>query len=399
MARKSTAKSKQEVVLPSEARIEQLLSSFSQWTNEEILEAMQKEPDFIGTIEDSREREAAAKRRGIETPAFDKIARQRLLERIRSVRHNWDKRMTEIDEIAASLGDGSAVALDDIQDEHIARIQIDNSAVDNIFGDGLSAGTFGPVLGKTYLLGGDEGVGKTRLCISWLGSLSDPDRSDVEKLMEERDSKSAVIYFQNEVPPATFKQWAQGKVKPGSRVMVSDKFRVQEHLALIESKRPLVVFVDSLHMIAECDNLSGVIRTLNTYRYHALQHNYALFLICHLNKAGDIAGSKKVPYLVDCVLKAQGGLVPGQFTLGCPKKNRYGRTGVSILCQHTSEGVVVLNSEKNRNPAGVFMGARPVTVLTPEAVKNALPKPTVNPAIINEKPGKEEEQKKSKAGI
>lgn len=385
MARKSTAKSKSEIVLPAEARIEQLLAAFSGWTNEDIMDAMLKEPEFLECIQNDKQREARAKEIGEDCPEFDKIRRQRLQEHIRNVRHKWDKRMDDIEETSNALGDGEALTLDDIVSEDIVRIQIDNGQIDNIFGDGLSPGVFGPVLGKTYLIGGDEGVGKTRLCTSWLGDVSNPNRDDVLALMGERGSSAAAIYFQNEVPAATFKQWAQGKVKPGSRVIVSDKARLQDHLALIEAKRPLVVFVDSLHMIMECDNLSGVVRTLNIYRNHALKYGYALFLICHLNKSGDIAGSKKVPYLVDCVLKAQGGFVPGQFTFGCPKKNRYGRTGISVLCQHTPEGVMIINSEKGRSAEATFGGPKPLIVLQNQEQFKGMPKPTVDPDAINKK--------------
>jgi predicted ATP-dependent serine protease len=385
MARKSTARSKSEIVLPVEARIEQLLAAFTGWTNEDILDAMLKEPEFVECIQDDKQRMARAKDMGEDCPPFNKIRRQRLLEQIRSVRHKWDKRMDEIDDISETLGEGSAQTLDEIETEDILRIQIDNGPIDNIFGDGLTEGQFGPVLSKTYLLGGDEGVGKSRLCIAWLGQISDPDREDVADIMKDRNSKTAAVYFQNEVPAATFKQWSKDKVKPGSRVLVSDKARLQDQLALIQATKPLVVFVDSLHMIMECDNMKGVVRTLNTYRSHALEHGYALFLICHLNKTGDIAGSRKVPYLVDCVLKAQGGFVPGQFTLGCPRKNRYGRTGISVLCQHTPEGVMVINSEKGRSPEATFGGPKPLVVLQNQDAFKGLPKPKVDPEAINKK--------------
>lgn len=384
MARKSTAKSKSEIMLPPEARIEQLLATFSNRTNDEILDFMAGEPEFLRCIPDDKKRAEKAKATGIDVPDFDKIGRQRLQEHIRNVRHKWDRRMGDISELAESMGDQGATFFDDIAFEDIERFSIDGGAIDHIFGDGLTPGLFGPVLGKTYLIGGDEGVGKTRTCIDFVGKVSDPERKDIAKLCKARDSKAAVVYFQNEVPEATFKQWGKGKIKTGARVMVSEKAQLQAQLALIESVKPLAVFVDSLHMILECDNSSGVIRTLNVYRAHAMAHGYTLILICHLNKAGDVAGSRKLSYLVDCVIKAQASFVPGQFTFGCPKKNRYGRTGHSVLCQHSNEGVIIVNSERGRvGDEASFGGPKPLIVLAPNA--KPLPKPKIDPEQINKK--------------
>lgn len=380
--RKVKVKSEKEINLPAQARIEELLAAFNKWSNLDIFDAMSKEPEFISAIQNDDARAARAKALSLnEIPAYDALRAQRLHEQIRSVRHQWDKRMQDISIMAENMDEGETLSFDDIEDENISRIQIGEPAIDNIFGDGLTPGIYGPVLGKTYLIGGDEGVGKSRLMISCVGSISHPDREDINSKLNEIGSETACIYFQNEVPLATFKQWAKNKIVPGSKIIVSEKARLQEQLALIEAKKPLIVVIDSLHMIMECDNFSGVVRTLNILRHHAMNHGYALILICHLNKSGDIAGSKKIPYLVDCVLTAQGGFIPMQFIFGCPRKNRYGSTGVSVQCMHTTDGIQVISSEKGRGTGAVFAGPKPAIVLSS---KNIVPKPDFDANIINE---------------
>lgn len=376
MARTRIAKVKSDVEmnLPVQARIETLLASFHKMSNRDIFDTIIKDSEFISAIEDDSVRSRRSKECALDTvPAFDPIVKQRLEEQIRSVRSQWDKRMNDIHELSQNLTNNQTFSIDEIPDENISRIQIGDSSIDNIFGDGLTPGVYGPVLGKTYLFGGSEGVGKSRLMISIAGLISNPDREDIQNAMIENNSDVSCIYFQNEVPLTTFKQWAKGKISNGSSVVVSEENRLSEQLALIEKNKPLVVIIDSLHMIVECDNFRGVLRSLNTLRYHAMTHGYALFLICHLNKSGDIAGSKKVSYLVDCILKAEGHLIPNQFTFSCPSKNRYGRSGVSVLCQHTTDGVQIVSSEKNRNNNMLFSGQRPAILLN----KEVLPKPAL----------------------
>ena len=393
MGRVVKVKSESEIHLPTQALIENCLATFSKMSNRDIFNVLSHQPDHLCTIESETDRKNRAKELGVtDVPTFDALRKQRLEEQIRSVRYQWDKRMSDIKELTENMDECKTFSLDDIPDENIERIKIGDDSIDNIFGDGLTPGVFGPVLGKTYLIGGAEGVGKSRFMIACVGSLTDPEREDIAEKMENTGSKAAAIYFQAEVPLPTFKQWAAGKIKPKSRVIVSEKNRLEDQLALIESQKPLAVVVDSLHMILECDGFAGVYRTINTYRHHAMNHGYSLFLICHLNKSGDIAGSKKISYVVDCILKAQGGLIPGQFTLSCPNKNRYGRNGVSILCQHTRDGVQVINSERGRANGSIFAGPKPAIVLNQNIVSTNHVAPKPNLEIEDNTENKENEK-------
>lgn len=190
--------------------------------------------------------------------------------------------------------------------------------------------------GDLVLIGGEPGVGKSKLMIKMAAIAASP------------QSGQSVLYNQGEFLLPYFKQrYCQGVLSGDEDLFLSDKRGISEIIDMIYAVKPRFVFLDSKDKITECNSQAGWKRTEKRLRKIAHDLGCTIFIVTHLNKDGGIMGGRGIEHDVDVVmhvrrLKDTGGL----FEASCKAKNRSGATGddrVSIF-RHFGRGVICVKS-------------------------------------------------------
>lgn len=306
-------------------------------------------------IEDDKKRALLA---GKKIP-FDSVAREKLGRQLRSVKGIHKRDQEADDDLTSFAGKGMVIDLDDIKWDNVLRIPTGTVGWDHIFGETVFLDEKGETTGRkmigmprgaTTILAGSEGVGKSRAAVALCGKLihmlvpNDVVKDGVSKTIE---AKGKVLYNYGESRPEQFKQWTKG-IKSEGRFFVSTLVYLADIIAQIREKKPDLVVIDSLNMILEAKSHKGMIRVLAAMRSVARETNCHIIMIAHLNKAGEIKGSRDLPYLVDVTLYANP--IEGRrgfFEVACPNKNRYGPTPVASLFQHMNGTVECISTDKD----------------------------------------------------
>jgi KaiC/GvpD/RAD55 family RecA-like ATPase len=338
------------------------------WSNQQVWKVI--EMKYPEVIEDDKEREKVAGKR----IPFDKDSRDRLGRQLRSVKGILKKEHEEKDDIISFAGKGDVFDLDEIRYDNVDRIMTGVKGMDYVWGttrfvyDKVGHEKYGQYTGKeghgaprggVTILAGAEGVGKSRSCIHLCAQLV--------KDTEERKGYN-VLYCYGESRVEQFKQWARN-VKGEGRFKVSTQVQLQDILATIRGEntklgnfKPDIVFIDSMNMILEAKTHKGILRVLAAMKTIAIQNDIHIVLISHLNKQGELKGSRDIPYLVDIVMHA----TPiegrrGFFEIRCPKKNRFGATPRAAMFQHLpdGEGVACIGNDTEIGTGSSYSLIRP----------------------------------------
>ena len=191
-----------------------------------------------------------------------------------------------------------------------------------VFGGGLPKG-------QLIVLAGEPGVGKTRVVICIAAGQTRMGRK--------------VHYFQGEVKPEIFADWAFKQDPAPDLLLVDSTTIIEEFVIRVGESKPDLVIVDSVDMFRRSFSPSEARRTQSLLRQAAEKANCPFLLIHHLNKQGSVKGSNDIEYLCDVVAYARShsfSTVQREFTIEIPTKNRFGITGRSAVFQHTETGVI-----------------------------------------------------------
>jgi hypothetical protein len=342
--RASNQKSKGHVQLAIYGKIENLISLGLD--NNQVFQGVCT--DHPEVIENDNERERATEALGKrEVPDFDSIARQRLQEYIRSVRHKYNNIKDEEDAADAFFGRGQIASLDTLDFVAVERLSTHNAEIDWMY-DGTRIRDektgeelykeFGLPRGKISLWAGERGVGKTRTAIHITG------------LMNKKGSR--IMFFQGEVALSEFRNWTEKVVEDPQHFWVSDQVHLSDQIAAVKAHRPDLVIVDSLQMIREAKSVSGLRTIIQEYKMVARLTNAHIVFIGHLNKGGTVKGNNDLEYLVDIVVtlrkKEEGS---SQFLVQIPNKNRYGISGRCIGMMHDEDGVSTITTNSHSDMA------------------------------------------------
>ena len=249
---------------------------------------------------------------------------------IRVTRSKFKSETQENDMIDGIVGKGEMIGFDDIKAQPVDRISCGITQIDELFGYSEDFKRWGFPRGQVSLIAGSPGVGKTRLMVAVCGSMTEPGTK----------RKSNAVYFQNEFALSQFKVMSSQVIREGSRFVCGDLHRLRDQLEWIEGQKtcPDLVVVDSIQMLAEAKNRSGIERCIAAYKCAAMDRGFHVCFIGQLNKQGEVAGSRSVEHLVDQVFTAKTAFLPNQFSLHVTK-NRWGRSGISARFEHHGFGV------------------------------------------------------------
>jgi len=231
---------------------------------------------------------------------------------------------------------------------------------DRVCGGGL-------VPGSAILVGGDPGIGKSTILLQVCVALS--------------FAKNArCVYISGEESIDQVRMRAKRLGLSEATVELASATSVRDIItSLNENNPPTVVVIDSIQTLY-VDNLDSAPGTVTQVRTSAQElislakrRGFALFLVGHVTKEGNIAGPKVLEHMVDCVLYFEGER-GHQFRILRAVKNRFGSadeigvfemTGIGLSQVENPSALFIADRENGVSGASIFAGiegSRPMLV-------------------------------------
>ena len=194
--------------------------------------------------------------------------------------------------------------------------------------------TIGFCVGDLVLVGGEAGVGKTKMLLQAMSIASGPFVNDT------------ALYMQSEFDLPTFKaKYCEGVIQGDEDLFISAANTMEDIIEAIYQTKPRWVVIDSKDKVQECRTSAGWERFQRRMREVARDVKCTIFIVTHLNQGGDIYGGSKIKHDVDVVmLLTKQKDVPNCFRAAVPSKNRGGIANPEhySLWTHIPNGVVCL---------------------------------------------------------
>ena len=237
-------------------------------------------------------------------------------------------------------GKGRAVELQLLakDDEKITRIPTGLAELDRVTGGGI-------VPGSALLIGGEPGIGKSTLLLQLAAAFATAGRR--------------AIYFSGEEAAAQVRLRAERLGLSQAPLALACETNLANILAtLAEGKRPELIVVDSIQTLwadaldAAPGTVSQVRAATQSLVRYAKAEGFALVLVGHITKDGQIAGPKVIEHMVDTVLYFEGDR-GHPFRILRASKNRFGATDEIGVFEMAAEGL-----REVANPSELFLGDR-----------------------------------------
>tara|TARA_B100000315_G_scaffold249408_1_gene280574 strand:+ start:3237 stop:4664 length:1428 start_codon:yes stop_codon:yes gene_type:complete len=218
----------------------------------------------------------------------------------------------------------------------LPRMKSDITEFDRVCGGGL-------VPGSAILVGGDPGIGKSTVLLQVCAALS--------KIKDSR-----CVYISGEEAIDQVRMRADRLGLADANVELAAATNVRDIMASLDDHdAPTVVVADSVQTLY-VDNLDSAPGTVTQVRSSAQElirlakrRGFALFLVGHVTKDGNIAGPKVLEHMVDCVLYFEGER-GHQFRILRAVKNRFGPADEIGVFEMTDAGLAEVP-----NPSAIFL--------------------------------------------
>lgn len=223
--------------------------------------------------------------------------------------------------------------------EELARLHTDIKELDRVLGGGL-------VPGSTILVGGDPGIGKSTLLLQLCASIAN------------LPSKPECYYISGEEAIDQVRMRAKRLKLENSPVNLASATDVKDICTTLEKSKAAVVIIDSIQTmyLEDVESTPGSVSQVRAAAYEliklAKKKNFALFLVGHVTKQGNIAGPRVLEHMVDTVLYFEGER-GHQFRILRAVKNRYGATDEIGVFEMQDQGLVEVD-----NPSALFLAER-----------------------------------------
>ena len=213
---------------------------------------------------------------------------------------------------------------------------------DRVCGGGL-------VPGSAVLVAGDPGIGKSTLLLQVAGALGAGDAGQAP----------ACVYISGEEAVDQLRLRARRLGLADAQVLLAAAISVRDITASLDSARPpAVVVIDSIQTMY-VDSLDSAPGTVSQVRASAQElirlakaRGFALLLVGHVTKDGQIAGPKVLEHMVDTVLAFEGER-GHQFRILRATKNRFGPTDEIGVFEMSESGLIEV-----ANPSALFLAER-----------------------------------------
>jgi DNA repair protein RadA/Sms len=213
---------------------------------------------------------------------------------------------------------------------------------DRVCGGGL-------VPGSTVLVAGDPGIGKSTLLLQVAGALG----------AEGAGEAPSCAYVSGEESVEQLRLRARRLGLAGAPVVLATATSVRDIVASLDSARPpAAVIIDSIQTMY-VDSLDSAPGTVSQVRASAQElirlakaRGFALLLVGHVTKDGQIAGPKVLEHMVDTVLAFEGER-GHHFRILRATKNRFGPTDEIGVFEMSDAGLIEV-----ANPSALFLAER-----------------------------------------
>lgn len=223
-----------------------------------------------------------------------------------------------------------------------ARLPTGLGELDRVLGGGL-------VADSAILLGGDPGIGKSTLLLQASATIAQTGKE--------------VLYISGEESLSQIQLRAQRLGLAKAPLQLATATSVRDILSSIDSgSAPDVVIIDSIQtmFVDSLDSAPGTVAQVRASAHEliraAKKRGFALLLVGHVTKDGQIAGPRVLEHMVDTVLYFEGDR--GQYyRILRGVKNRFGATDEIGVFQMNESGL-----EEVANPSALFLHEREVPV-------------------------------------
>ena len=202
----------------------------------------------------------------------------------------------------------------------------------------------GMVKGSALLVGGDPGIGKSTLLMQVAAQLS---------------FSINTVYISGEEAISQLRLRADRLGVAESKVGLAAATSVRDILAsLDDTNGPDLVIIDSIQtmFVDNIDSAPGSVAQVRTSAQEMIRlaksKGFALILVGHVTKEGQIAGPRILEHMVDTVLYFEGDR-SHQFRILRSVKNRFGATDEIGVFEMTGKGLIEVT-----NPSTLFLGNR-----------------------------------------
>jgi DNA repair protein RadA/Sms len=210
--------------------------------------------------------------------------------------------------------------------------------LDRVLGGGL-------VEGSATLIGGDPGIGKSTLLLQATAALA--------------RQGAATTYITGEESTAQVQLRAERLGASSAPVALAAATNVRDILATIDQKdAPEIVVIDSIQtmFVDALDSAPGTVAQVRASAHEliraAKKRGFALILVGHVTKDGQIAGPRVLEHMVDTVLYFEGDR-GHQYRILRAVKNRFGATDEIGVFNMSDRGL-----EEVKNPSALFLEQR-----------------------------------------
>ena len=223
--------------------------------------------------------------------------------------------------------------------EKLDRLSTGINELDRVCGGGL-------VSGSVILVGGDPGIGKSTLLLQACAQISD------------LPSKPEVYYISGEEAIDQVRIRAKRLGLDSSPVNLASCTDIKDIVATLEKSNAAAVVIDSIQTmyLDEVESTPGSVAQVRACSYEliklAKRKGFALFLVGHVTKQGEIAGPRVLEHMVDTVLYFEGER-GHHFRILRAVKNRYGATDEIGVFEMQDKGLVEV-----ANPSALFLAER-----------------------------------------
>ena len=230
------------------------------------------------------------------------------------------------------------VSLSGVQ-EQLQRLPTGIAELDRVCGGGL-------VSGSVILVGGDPGIGKSTLLLQVCSSIA------------MQKNKPEVYYISGEEAIDQVRIRAKRLGLENAPVNLASSTDIKDILVSLEKSNASVVVIDSIQTmyLNDVDSTPGSVNQVRACSYEliklAKKKGFALFLVGHVTKQGEIAGPRVLEHMVDTVLYFEGER-GHHFRILRSVKNRYGATNEIGVFEMQDKGLVEVI-----NPSALFLAER-----------------------------------------
>lgn len=236
---------------------------------------------------------------------------------------------TAVPAAAQEDDDVEPIPLDQVAEENVARIATGLAPLDAVLGGGL-------VVGSVVLLYADAGCGKSSISLQMAAGVD-----------------TRVLYATGEETIVQVADRARRIDAADARVLMMAETDLGKILRWAGRKRVGLVVIDSIQTTVTDDvgghpgSASQVRVCSERLRAFAKETGTIVWIIGHVTAEGDLAGPSAMKHAVDAVIELDRGkdLDGRERILRCPRKNRFGPTGVTGRFELTAVGMQPIDGD------------------------------------------------------